>query len=94
MIKRYKRSHSLRGGTPVDALKNSLSVYWNNKNLRGIHESWIRSHASMISSIDLHENKITELPACFFEMLPNLEDVDLSLNLLTTLPGRKLDQCK
>ena len=93
-MKRYKRSYSLRIERPSDASKNHLSVSWNNKNLRGIHESWLVSHASIISSIDLHQNKITELPACFFELLPNLEDIDLSLNLLTTLPHRKLEECR
>lgn len=93
-MKRYKRPFSLRVADSVSAAQNSLCVYWHGKNLRGIHESWLGSHASMISSIDLHQNKLTELPSCFFELLPNLEDVDLSLNLLTTLPERGLNRTR
>ena len=93
-MKRYKRPYSLRGVKSDSTAQNSLCVYWHEKNLRGIHESWLRPNASMISSIDLHQNKITELPASFFELLPNLEDIDISLNLLNTLPERGLDVCR
>jgi len=74
MMKRYHRPYSLRAERPFDAVKNSLCIYWGEKNLRGIHESWLGSHVSMISSIDLHGNKITELPACFFEIYTSFDN--------------------
>lgn len=93
MMKRYKRPFSLRG-SGMPEIQNSLCVYWSDKNLPGIHESWLGLNPSMISSMDLHQNKITELPHSFFELLPNLEDVDLSMNLLTTFPEKGLEKCR
>ena len=95
MMKKYSRPMSLKGiQNQGSTVRNTLCANWSKKNIAAIHESWFGLHGPMIQSIDLHQNKLTELPDCFFEMLPNLEDLDISLNLLTCLPERGIDTCK
>lgn len=95
MMKKYSRPMSLKSiQNPGSTVRNTLFANWSEKNIAAIHESWFGLHGPMIQSIDLHQNKIKELPDCFFEMLPNLEDLDISVNLLTSLPERGIDRCK
>ena len=95
MIKRFNQPPSLRGlRNEGDPSRSSLSVFWNEKNLRGFHDSWFDTYAHMISFVHLQENKITELPPSFFELLQNLHDINLSLNQLSFLPERGLSSCR
>ena len=95
MRQKFTRSSSLRGRESLPEIaKNYFTFTWSEKNLSAVHESWFTQNAENIHSIELVRNKISDLPEDFFASLPNLEELDLSMNHLTSLPNKCLNTCK
>ena len=95
-IKKYVRAHSVKSTArnPLETERKARAVFWNEKNLFAIHKAWYTPYAHQIYSMDLHHNKISELPETFFQSLPNLEDLDISENVLEVLPDKGLENCR
>ena len=66
--------------------KDSKVLYWDNLGLHKIHFSWLESYNDQVARVDIHANKLSNLPINFFELLPNLEDLDVSCNTIDKLP--------
>ncbi|XP_066918410.1 leucine-rich repeat serine/threonine-protein kinase 1-like isoform X2 [Clytia hemisphaerica] len=83
----YTRTYSvktvIKDKTPPIEFK---SFYWDNLNLHKIHFSWLEAYGNKVARVDIHSNKLSSLPINFFELLPNLEDLDISCNTITKLP--------
>lgn len=95
-VKKYRRSYSISAMSDrhETLVENPLSIYWESIGLHKIHRHWLESNANCICLIDIHDNKITDLPMDFFELLPNLEDLDLSCNELINIPSQGLENAK
>ena len=72
----------------------AVSLMWNNRDLKAVHESWLHVAAvercptdslTAVTQIDLSSNQLQELPLALFQ-LPFLTKVDVSKNNLEFLP--------
>ena len=54
--------------------------------LHKIHFSWLESYGDQVARVDIHGNKLSNLPMNFFELLPCLDDLDVSCNMIEKLP--------
>ena len=64
------------------------SLEWNELGLHKLHRCWLSTYSENIYILDLHGNSIDDIPLDFFDLIPNIEDVDLSCNLLTKFPAQ------
>lgn len=70
----------------VDPSVTMFSAAWSKKNLYAIHKAWFVNLSARLVSIDLSDNCIKELPEELFNILPALEELDVSKNQLEYLP--------
>jgi Leucine Rich Repeat. len=65
---------------------DNVVITWDNLGLHKLHRHWLECYGAKIAKIDIHDNKLTSLPFDFFELLPNMEDLDMSCNMVEKLP--------
>ena len=94
-IKPYQRTFSVSAAVLVkkDPLDHVVA-YWDNLGLHKIHRHWLESYGTKIAKIDIHDNKLTGLPFDFFELLPNIEDLDISCNMVEKLPDEGVEHSR
>lgn len=65
---------------------NMFAACWANKSICSLHKGWFVNLSARLVSIDLAHNNLEELPEELFNILPVLEELDVSHNKLIFLP--------
>ena len=65
---------------------NMYAACWASKNIYSLHKGWFVNLSARLVSIDLAHNDLEELPEELFNILPVLEELDVSHNKLIFLP--------
>lgn len=91
----YARTYSVKVATKDKAEPKQLkALYWDNLGLHKIHFYWLESYGDHVAKVDIHGNKLSNLPMNFFELLPCLEDLDISCNTIEKLPEDGIQDLK
>lgn len=94
-LKDFRRSASISSMKDCEkTTQKQKSIYWESLNLYKIHRYWLEQFNESICLMDVHLNHLTELPADFFVLLPNLVDLDVSCNQLKQIPSEGLAEAK
>eukprot|EP00794_Sanderia_malayensis_P013704 gene13704-15131_t len=82
VIQYLLQQHVEVSGATIEKYPTILATYFN------------KMKSKFKPSVSIRRRKEGKLPEDFFIFLPNLEDLDLSMNCLTKLPGQGLDTSK
>lgn len=68
---------------------NEIALTWNGLQLHALQKDWFQDYQLSnreIRNVNISDNKITSLPDDFFDVLSNLEELNVSRNLLESIP--------
>lgn len=74
--------------------RNTFMLCWENLHLHALHPSWFVVHKYELTRIELGRNRLSKLNEDLFTLLVHLEELDVSCNLLTSIPTQSLASSK
>ena len=74
--------------TEANRPMEEVQIFWNDIGLRSVTADWLSGvSVGGTTDVNLSNNELRELPAAIFADMPNLQTLNVSLNLLESLPG-------